>query len=120
MNFEIISHQDLSLAVLSSDSPAIQTAQKALEIMMNAAYQGAEVLVVTEEQLHPSFFDLKTGLAGDILQKFSNYQTRLVIIGQFTSFQSKSLDDFIRESNKTGRILFVNTLSQALDVLSSR
>ena len=37
-------------------------------------------LVLDEKQLSPDFFDLKTGLAGQVLQKFVNYRTKLAVI----------------------------------------
>ena len=37
-------------------------------------------LVLDEKDLSRDFFDLKTGLAGEVLQKFTNYRTRLAII----------------------------------------
>ena len=52
-------------------------------------------------------------MAGDILQKFSNYKMRLAIIGSF-SYESKSLKDFIYECNKGKLVNFVKTLSEAL------
>ena len=64
--------------------------------------------------LAPAFFDLKTGLAGDVLQKFSNYRMRLAIVGDFSRFSSKSLGDFISESNQVRRITFVPTINEAL------
>ena len=39
-------------------------------------------------------------MAGEILQKFSNYRVRLAIVGDFTPYSSKSIKDFIYESNK--------------------
>jgi hypothetical protein len=60
---------------------------------------------------------LKTTLAGDILQKFSNYNVKLAIVGDFSIYTSQSLRDFIYESNKTGRIRFVNTIDEAIEAL---
>lgn len=37
-------------------------------------------LVLDEKQLSADFFDLKTGLAGQVLQKFVNYRTKLAVI----------------------------------------
>jgi len=37
-------------------------------------------LVIDEKDLSRDFFDLKTGLAGQVLQKFTNYRTRLAVI----------------------------------------
>ena len=37
-------------------------------------------LVIDEKNLAPEFFDLKSGLAGQVLQKFVNYRTKLAVI----------------------------------------
>ncbi|HEY5469020.1 MAG TPA: DUF4180 domain-containing protein [Bacteroidales bacterium] len=56
-------------------------------------------------------------LAGDILQKFSNYNIKLANVGDFTKYKSKSLHDFIRESNKGNRIFFLQNFDDALNKL---
>lgn len=37
-------------------------------------------LLLDESEIAPAFFDLKTGLAGEVLQKFTNYRARLAIV----------------------------------------
>ena len=37
-------------------------------------------LILDEKQLSPAFFDLRTGFAGEVLQKFTNYRARLAIL----------------------------------------
>jgi hypothetical protein len=37
-------------------------------------------LLLDEAQLGAAFFDLRTGLAGEVLQRFSNYRVRLAIV----------------------------------------
>ncbi|WQD36273.1 DUF4180 domain-containing protein [Sphingobacterium spiritivorum] len=66
------------------------------------------------------FFDLRTGIADEILQKFSNYRVQLAIVGEYSKYNSKSLTDFIYESNKGRHINFVNSMEEALNVLSSK
>lgn len=39
-----------------------------------------EGLVLAEEDLGPDFYDLKTGLAGDLFQKVATYRGRLAIV----------------------------------------
>ena len=72
------------------------------------------------ESLGEEFFDLKTRIAGEMLQKFSNYRTRFAIIGDFTNVQSRSLQDFIRESNDGRTVCFVGSLDEALLRLTAR
>ena len=71
-------------------------------------------ILLKKEYFVDDFFNLSTGIAGEILQKFSTYRIRMAIIGDFDNVTSKSLRDFIYESNKAGQILFVKTLEEAL------
>ncbi|MCB9262880.1 MAG: DUF4180 domain-containing protein [Flavobacteriales bacterium] len=109
MNFEIVHNNGENVAILHSANVEIRDAQDALEMLMNARYQECEVLQVQQHHLPESFFDLKTGLAGEILLKFSTYGGRLIVVGNFENITSKSLRDFIFESNKVGRIRFVSS-----------
>jgi hypothetical protein len=107
-----------SLAELISDKFVINETQDALDLMGNIVYNGSNKIIIKEQNLNPAFFDLKTGLAGDILQKFSNYDAYLAIVGDFSKYDSKSLKDFIYESNKYGRVNFVNTMEEAINCLT--
>ncbi|MEM7738307.1 MAG: DUF4180 domain-containing protein [Deinococcota bacterium] len=97
---------DETIAELTSEGVVIKTTQDALDILANAQYQGASHLIIYEHQLVKEFFDLKTGLAGDILQKFSNYQMKLTIVGSFEQYQSSSLKAFMTESNRGQQVAF--------------
>lgn len=114
MQYKIHQSGTLKLTELISDKVEIQDVQSALDVMANAGYQGAEKLLIKKENIIEAFFDLKTGLAGEILQKFSNYNMQLAIIGDFSGYSSKSLRDFIYESNKKGQILFIKSIEEAI------
>ena len=92
MEIKIIFHPTPSDPVAEVVSPEIliSTAQEALDLMMEVSYQGSDCIIIQEYNLAPAFFDLKTGLAGDVLQKFSNYRMRLAIVGDFSRFSSKT------------------------------
>lgn len=110
--------KDVKIAVIESDQIEMYDVKSAVNILGNCNYQGASKIIMKKENITPDFFDLKTRIAGDILQKFSNYRMQLAIVGDFTEYTSKSLRDFIYESNKVGRILFVDSLSVAKERLS--
>jgi hypothetical protein len=52
---------------------------------------------------------LRTGNAGEMVQKFVTYQFAAAIVGDTSQLESesKSLRDFIRESNQRGSIWFL-------------
>ena len=118
MQFQILKHHNKTLAILQASGTVINELQDALDLIANADYQGARDVIVEEEHFCPEFFDLKTGIAGDILQKFSTYRMRMAIVGDFSKYSSKSLRDFIYESNRMGRILFVNDQEEAINKLA--
>ncbi len=77
-------------------------------------------IVIPLAKLAPTFLDLKTGLAGAILQKFVNYDLKVAIIGDTTQEEarSKPLADFIRETNKGNQIWFCGNREALLARLS--
>ncbi|MBE0655460.1 MAG: DUF4180 domain-containing protein [Bacteroidales bacterium] len=113
---EIIFHasHENSYAEIISDRTIIFETQDTLDLMADCRYQGADGMIIRREHLTEDFFDLRTGIAGDILQKISNYRFRLAIIGDFSNFTSKSLRDFIYESNKHRQVIFVSSLEDAI------
>jgi hypothetical protein len=116
-NFHIINDQ--VIAELKSKSIVIQNVNDALDLLANANAHESNKIIVSKDNITQNFFDLKTRLAGDILQKFVNYDFHLAIVGDFTQTSSRSLRDFIYESNRTGRIVFVSTLDEAIAKLST-
>ncbi len=118
MKITIHKQYETPIAELQSDTIEINNVQDALDLMGNSNYSGARKIIINQQHLIPDFFDLKTGIAGEILQKFSTYNMQLAIVGDFSVFSSRSLKDFIYESNKIGRIIFVATIEDALQKLS--
>ncbi len=106
------------IAEVKSAGIVIGQTQDALDLMANADYLGARKIMIREEHLDPAFFDLKTGMAGEILQKFTNYRVQLAIIGDFSKYPGKSIRDFIFESNRYGRINFVSSREEAIEKLT--
>jgi len=104
----------LIIAEILPGTDLISNPDDILDLMAEARYNGSSTMIIQDRSLHPGFFDLKTRVAGEILQKFSNYRMRLAVVGDFSAFKSNSLQDFIRESNRMGTIFFVGTIDEAL------
>lgn len=74
----------------------------------------ADRLVIPTSRLSPDFFKLSTGLAGAVLQKCTNCNFRVAIVGDIAEYTAKSgpLRDFVYESNKRGDVRFVTSLAE--------
>jgi hypothetical protein len=114
---KILTHQinEIKIAEVTSDKIIINSTQDGLDLLGNLYYQGFDKIIVYEENITPDFFDLKNGIAGEILQKFSNYRIKLAIIGDFAKYTTKSIHDFIYECNKGKHVNFVSTLKEGLN-----
>lgn len=119
MKINTLPINNTKIAEVISEEIIINSVQDGLDLLGNMYYQDFDKVVINEKNISSEFFDLKTKIAGDILQKFSNYRVRLAIIGDFNKYESKSFKDFIFESNKTKHIHFVANLEEALQQLSN-
>lgn len=117
MKTEIHTAGALKIAELITDELRIKSAADALQLLGDLYYQGFDAIILHVHQITPDFFDLKNGIAGDILQKFSNYRMPLAIVGDFSHLQNKSIKDFIWESNKHGHVNFVDSVDLALECI---
>ena len=105
-------------AIVREAGVLVTDGSSAMELLATARYEtGCSAIVLFKEQLDESFFRLSTGLAGEGLQKFVNYQMRLAIVGDFSHYTSKPLKDFIYESNQGTHVGFWSTEEEALDWL---
>jgi hypothetical protein len=104
-----------SIAEFNEKDVTLSTAQQFLQMIMDSAADG---IIVHQRNIDERFFDLRSGLAGEMLQKVVNYRLRLAIVGDFSIYESKSLKAFIFESNKSNTIVFVNKIEEALKRLS--
>ena len=114
MEIKIHTIDDRKIAEIISDDIVLQTVEDAVDLIGNMSYQGFDKLIIDEENMISDFFELKNKIAGNILQKFSQYSMPLAIIGDFEKYESKSLNDFIFESNKGNQINFVTTVEDGL------
>lgn len=106
---------NIKIIEIISDEILIRTTQDALDIMAN---NDSDHLVLHEHNFEKDFFDLSTQKLGEILQKFTNYQIKLAVIGDFEKFPSQSLKAFIYESNRRKNYLFVSSMDEVKRIWS--
>ena len=119
MNIEKVEKNHEVCAIIYSEEIVITDPQSALDILMRAKYEvGTQNIVIDKKLIAEDFFILRTGLAGEILQKYINYGGRIAIYGDYSHYTSKPLKDFIYESNKGKDVFFVSTQKEAIEMLT--
>lgn len=121
MEFERKTHNGQIVAVVTeTDEVIIKDTSSALDLLMAARYEaGADRIAIAKELVIDDFFILSSGIAGEILQKYVNYQMKIAIYGDYSRYTSKPLHDFIYESNKGHDFFFVETREEAIRKLAS-
>jgi hypothetical protein len=110
----IETHIGKAVIVTSSDM-IISDGQSALDFVASMVYEyDCHAIALNKAAITEDFFRLSTGIAGEVAQKFVNYRMRLAIIGDFSSYSSKPLHDFIYESNKGNHLHFVASEDEAI------
>lgn len=102
------------VAEIQAEGLVLTSVEDGLSLLGDLCYQGFDKIILYEENIAPEFFDLKTKLAGEVLQKFVQYRMPLAVVGDFSKYASKSLRDFIYECNQGRQVNFVQELSSAL------
>lgn len=107
------------VASLVGDEPALQSEQDAVDLVGNVSFAGATGLLLEAGQLAPEFFDLKSGFAGAVLQKFINYRVKLAVLLPHEAEFEGAFGAFVSESHEGSNVAFLSDRGQALAWLAS-
>ena len=120
MEKKILQEAQVNIALIHSDTVLIYDAQSALDFIVSIGYNDhCNCIAINKEALCDDFFVLSTGVAGAILQKAVNYRIKLAIIGDFSKYTSKPLQDFIYECNNGKHVYFVGDEAAAINKLKN-
>lgn len=120
MKIKKIIRNNIEIAHIVADEIILTDFQSAVDLMMTANYKiGSKNIVLSKDLITDNFFILSSGLAGEVLQKFINYQFKVAIYGDFSKYTSKPLKDFIYECNNGYDIFFTNNFNEAIEKLTT-
>lgn len=120
MHTQIIEQNGVKIALVTSTELILKDVNSALDLMATIRYESdCDRIALNKEAVSEDFFCLSTGLAGDILQKFVNYQLKFAVYGDFSQYTSKPLQDFIYESNNGTHVFFAADQDDAISKLAN-
>ena len=71
--------------------------------------------ILTPDDLHPEFFDLRNGIAGAIFQKLINYHFRMAIIVPEDHPYGERVSELMRDHSNHDCVRFFTTIDEAGD-----
>jgi hypothetical protein len=75
---------------------------------------GARALLLDAEALPAAFFDLRTGVAGEVCQKLTNYGIRMAAVVPDLSVHPPRFREFAREANGGHQCRFFPSRAEAI------
>ena len=117
MNIVVHNVEGNKIAEIISEEIIINNLQDALDLIANISYQEINKIILKENNITNSFYNLRSGLAGEILQKCVNYGFKIAIVGNFEKYEGKSLKAYIIECNRGNQSFFVSDISEAIEKL---
>ena len=104
-----------------AEGPELCSARDAVDLMSAASEHRGALLAIPIERLGDGFFELRTGIAGEMAQKFAMYGARVAIVGDIAEkiAASKSLAAFVAESTRGRDLWFVASMEKLADRLAA-
>ena len=82
---------------------AITATGDALELVSACAEQDATRILLDDRFLPPAFFELRSGFAGEFVQKLVNYRVQLAVVFSNVSSHGERFEQFVAEARR-GRV----------------
>jgi len=107
--------------VLDAEGAVVRDGRGATDLIGEAIAHRATMIAAPVGRLDPSFFELRSGLAGEVLQKAANYCLKFAVVGDISAqvAASDALRDFVVECNRGRSIFFVPDLEALLGLLGA-
>jgi len=118
----VLERHGVRVVTCAPDGALVRNDRDAVDLMALAWPHKAKLLVLPVSRLDPDFFVLRTGMAGEIVQKFVTYRLPLAILGDISTHlaASSALRAFVYEANRGNDVWFVADESELDSRLSSR
>lgn len=106
-----------SYVVACESNLRIETESDVFDAIEKSGRRGR--LLVTEEDVCPHFFDLRTGLAGEVFQKFVTYDVLVAFVVEAPSRYSPRFVELAREHGRHPQIRITTSRADAESWLSA-
>jgi len=95
----------------------ISKEQDALDLI-GKTYGKSKKVLIKQENLAAEFFNLSSGLAGSVLQKFVQYQVQVAFVVDLKTIKSERFKELINETLLSDEYRFFESYKEAADWLA--
>ncbi|CAH8716805.1 DUF4180 domain-containing protein [Paenibacillus melissococcoides] len=113
MNYKIVENGTKKYIELISSPTPLSTEQDAVDLVALCREHAIDFLMLHGEALSEDFFNLRTGVAGRMMQKFINYGVKTAVVIPDTSVNKGRFKEMVTESNRSNQFGVFETREDA-------
>ena len=115
---KILKENDSIFAECDHTTKLVSSEQDAVDLIGFCGYHQTNNLLLYTDNVDESFFDLKSQLAGKVLQKCMNYYMRVAMVLSLDIKDNKRFSEMVLETNKGNHFRIFKTRDEAIDWLT--
>ena len=92
----------------------ISSERDILDLFADSYEYNTSIFLLFESNFHPDLFDLKTGLAGAVFQKFAVYRAKAAVVLDSGIEKNKRFEEYMYECNQGNQVRFFNDQKAAV------
>jgi len=119
METQALTHNDRTILEVLPGEVCIASENDALDALAACSENQTDRLLLHAPNLDPAFFQLRSGLAGGVLLKLSNYRIRAALVAAPEQVSQGKFQDFMLETNRGRQFRIFYDRQAALDWLAS-
>lgn len=119
MDHTTIHRGEKTIIEITPESGVISDENGALDLVALCGEEYSDLVLLHESNLHADFFDLKTGLAGKVLLKLSNYRIHAAAVISVEKIGTGRFYEFALETNRRNDFRIFNNREDALEWLGT-
>ncbi|WP_055669013.1 DUF4180 domain-containing protein [Desnuesiella massiliensis] len=113
MNYQVIEKDNKRYIKCASAETPLRTERDALDLIAASFENNTPLMIIHEEALSEDFFNLRTGLAGTVLQKFMNYHIKVAAIISSEEKINDRFREMALEANKGNDFRVYKNITEA-------
>lgn len=113
MNYQVIEKDNKRYIKCASAETLLRTEKDALDFIAASFENNTPLMLIHEEALSEDFFNLRTGLAGTVLQKFMNYHIKVAAIISNEEKLNHRFREMVLEANKGNDFRVYKSIAEA-------
>jgi len=115
MEYQIIEQENIRFLECGQDQNLISGEPEALDLVGACGGELVDTVLIYSDNLPPEFFELKSGLAGRIMLKFSNYRIRVAAVIPNDQISQGHFEEMVSETNRGNQFRVFPTREAAMD-----